>query len=357
MPISPRPRGRRSAALLALCATMALGACDRGPEQLLLARAAGHELTVEETVRLIRSAPRIPADSSVVEAVGNLWVDYTLLAEAVAEDTTLAHLDVTPLVDQRTEAEMILALWDSLVVPDTTVTEAELEAWYAEQGAGEEVVASHILVAFPQGGATPAQRDSVRARAEEIRRRAVAGEDFAELARQFSQDPGTSRRGGDVGRFSRGEMVRPFEEAAFALEEGEISEPVETPYGYHVIQLRERFVPGLDQVRDRPAPYRGRRVRLRGGAHGRGRGPGRGERARAGPPDGTEPPHDPPGPGRRAHGGGVRRRRGHGGRGPGPHAHPAAFVQGAGRAAPRFDSRELGDPGARSEGGAPPPGP
>jgi parvulin-like peptidyl-prolyl isomerase len=79
-----------------------------------------------------------------------------------------------------------------------------------------------------------------RAKAEEILRRVRAGEDFAALAGQFSEDPGSRTRGGDLGWFGRGMMVKPFEEATFALKPGEVSGIVESQFGYHIIKLEER---------------------------------------------------------------------------------------------------------------------
>jgi peptidyl-prolyl cis-trans isomerase SurA len=74
----------------------------------------------------------------------------------------------------------------------------------------------------------------------EIERRLKAGEDFATLAKTFSEDPGSAKNGGDLGFIKRGEMVKPFEEAAFTLRDGQLSKPVETIFGYHIVQPVER---------------------------------------------------------------------------------------------------------------------
>lgn len=123
------------------------------------------------------------------------------------------------------------------------VTPAKVQAAYdelvAEFEPQEEVQARHILVA------TEEEANAVKAELE-------AGADFAELARERSVDPSAQQNGGDLGFFSRGMMVGPFEDAAFALTEpGQISEPVQSDFGWHVIQLqaeRQSEPPAFDQV-------------------------------------------------------------------------------------------------------------
>ena len=97
-----------------------------------------------------------------------------------------------------------------------------------------EIGARHILIRTTDA----VSPDSARAVVEGLRARVLAGEDFADLARQYSEDPSSGPRGGDLGTFGRGQMVPPFETAAFDLAEvGDVSEPVETQFGVHLIQL------------------------------------------------------------------------------------------------------------------------
>jgi peptidyl-prolyl cis-trans isomerase D len=115
----------------------------------------------------------------------------------------------------------------------------------------EQVRARHILFKLEQQ-AGPEEEARVRSEAEAALQKIQAGEDFAVLARQLSQDPVSAEQGGDLGFFKRGEMVKPFEETAFGLKPGMVSEPVRTDFGYHVIkveELREAGYEPLEAVR------------------------------------------------------------------------------------------------------------
>jgi peptidyl-prolyl cis-trans isomerase C len=135
------------------------------------------------------------------------------------------------------------------------VTPAQIDDFYKQNPAqfqqGEAVRASHILIAFPEN-ADAAAKQAARAKAEAVLKDVKAGKDFATLAKANSQDPGSAPNGGDLGFFQRGQMVPAFDDAAFKLAPGEVSEIVETNFGYHIIKVAEkqasRTVP-LDEVR------------------------------------------------------------------------------------------------------------
>ena len=111
----------------------------------------------------------------------------------------------------------------------------------------DDVHAKHILKLFPKD-ATDAQKAVCKQQIDSIYSLLKAGANFEEMAKTESQD-GTSRRGGDLGWFGRGRMVQPFEDVAFALGDGEISEPFATQFGYHIIKKVAHGVPTLDEVR------------------------------------------------------------------------------------------------------------
>ena len=100
-----------------------------------------------------------------------------------------------------------------------------------------QVEVAHILRLFPRGGeVTEEAKKAVKEKIDSIYRCIQAGENFEELAKKFSQDPRSARNGGKLQPFGRNYMVKPFEEKAFSLLDGEISEPIETTYGYHIIK-------------------------------------------------------------------------------------------------------------------------
>jgi peptidyl-prolyl cis-trans isomerase D len=135
------------------------------------------------------------------------------------------------------------------------VPEAEVERFYQDNQdqyvQTEKVHARHILIRVPQD-ADEATTDAARKKIEKVLEEAKASDDFAGLAQKHSEDS-TATKGGDLGFFEKGQMVEPFEQAAFALEPGEISPVIRTTFGFHIIKMEERQEAkekGLDEVRD-----------------------------------------------------------------------------------------------------------
>jgi peptidyl-prolyl cis-trans isomerase C len=138
---------------------------------------------------------------------------------------------------------------DAEVAARITVTSDQVDDFYAKNPAsfqqGERVRASHILIRVPDGADAKA-KEQARATAAEILKQVQGGGDFAALAKEHSQDPGSGPRGGDLGFFQRGAMVGPFEEAAFSLAPGQSSELVETRFGFHIIKVVDKRAAGTE---------------------------------------------------------------------------------------------------------------
>ena len=116
----------------------------------------------------------------------------------------------------------------------------------------ETVKVRHILVAV-QRGATDNDRKAAREKAEGLLKRIKEGEDFAKLASEFSNDAASKSKGEELGFFPRGRMPKPFEDVAFSLKPGEVSDIIDTPYGYYILRLEEKKGAGvrtLEEARD-----------------------------------------------------------------------------------------------------------
>ena len=120
----------------------------------------------------------------------------------------------------------------------------------AEEQAVQHYATRHILVTYADAirSRSTRSRAEALALAESLRQRILDGEEMADLAAQYSEDPGSKNRGGWLGIAPLGSWVEPFEEAALALEIGEVSQPVETPYGFHIIRRESTETIGLRQI-------------------------------------------------------------------------------------------------------------
>jgi len=175
-----------------------------------------------------------------------------LEADGYTEETYRRHV-------QRMAAAKVYL--DRIRADASDVRDSEVEQFYEENEdrltLPEQVRVRHILLTWKPMG-TQDDRAAIREQMEPILERARAGEDFAALAREFSEDSATKGNGGDTGFFYRGTMVPAFEQAAFALQPGEVSDPVDTVFGVHIIKLEERqearLLP-LDEVREQLQDY------------------------------------------------------------------------------------------------------
>ena len=145
-------------------------------------------------------------------------------------------------VPEQVKLEFVLLSAAGLVA-QTSVTDAEVKTFYDENSAkfqgDEQRHASHILIGF---GVSATEQDKAAAKEKALdilSQLKKSPKRFEELATQFSQDPGSAAKGGDLGSFARGAMVKPFEDAVFAMKKGQISDLVESEFGFHIIRLND----------------------------------------------------------------------------------------------------------------------
>jgi parvulin-like peptidyl-prolyl isomerase len=137
------------------------------------------------------------------------------------------------------ESLIINKYLEGIVAAGAKVTEDEIKRAYQEETTADKTASVRHILLLTQGKTEP-EKAEARKKIESLLARAKAGEDFAELAKQYSEDPGSKDNGGLYEDFGRGQMVKPFEDAAFSVPVGEISGVVETSYGYHIIKVVDR---------------------------------------------------------------------------------------------------------------------
>jgi len=177
---------------------------------------------------------------------------------SVSDDDIKQYYDAHPddfMTPERVRVQYLQLDTDSIAV-DMPVDEQALEALYNERSEAyvkpEQRHARHILIQLPPD-ADAASDAAARQKAEDAIKRIKGGEAFDAVAREVSEDPGSAANGGDLGFFSRGLMTPAFEEVAFSLPVGQLSEPVRSPFGYHVIEVLEikpETATPLEEVRD-----------------------------------------------------------------------------------------------------------
>ncbi len=181
-----------------------------------------------------------------VEARRRVVVEYLIEAHLLADAAKAEKLDTGEDFDTRLNYFKLRALRDLFIEKKgkDQVTDAAVKAVYDEQVSKlkpeQEISARHILVKT---------EDEAKAIIKDLEK----GADFAELAKNKSLDTGSGASGGDLGYFTRNQMVKPFEDAAFALKKGEVSKPVQTEFGWHVIKvedIRDRALPSFEDVKD-----------------------------------------------------------------------------------------------------------
>jgi peptidyl-prolyl cis-trans isomerase C len=199
-----------------------------------------------------RAATTPAAKRQVADQVGEIM--------GLAQEARKRKVDQAPGVQQMMVISSDQVLANALakrVSSELKIDDAALHAYYdAHKADFEEAKASHILIRF-KGSRVPVKpnekdltEEEALAKAQDIRKRLLAGADFAATAKVESDDTGAEKNGGSLGpAFPRGKMVPQFDQAVFSLPVGQISEPVKSPFGYHIIKVEERTAKTFEEAR------------------------------------------------------------------------------------------------------------
>lgn len=145
------------------------------------------------------------------------------------------------------EQELALQNYKNNFNKTTKISDEEMKKYYEDHKKDyyrDEVKASHILISTVDKNNKPlseAKKKEAKKKAEDVLKKVKDGEEFAALAKEYSDDPGSKIQGGDLGYFAKDQMVPEFEAAAYALKVGEISDIVESQYGYHIIKVTDKI--------------------------------------------------------------------------------------------------------------------
>jgi peptidyl-prolyl cis-trans isomerase C len=216
----------------------------------VLDQIVGYKLLLQETAARKIAVPDAEIEARIAKIRGQFPNEAAFNQALTEQKVTLEQLRA----DARSEL-LVTKMLQAEVEAKAAVKPQQITDFYQNNPdkfqQGQRVRASHILIAFPPN-ADAAAKQTAKAKAEGVLKDVKAGKDFATLAKENSQDPGSAPNGGDLNFFERGQMVGPFDQAAFALKPGETSDLVETQFGYHIIRLTEkqdaRTVP-IDEVR------------------------------------------------------------------------------------------------------------
>ena len=176
-------------------------------------------------------------DKKTIEEYVDLFINYKLKVCAAID----AHYDTLQSFKDEFAQYRDQQVLPMLVTNDDIEKEAHkiYDQTVKQIGPDGLVKTAHILIQVNQQ-ATPAEAQAAKLRADSVYKALKAGADFAELAKKVSQDPGSARQGGELPFVQRGQLVKEYEDVAFSLQPGQMSEVVQSPYGYHIILVKEK---------------------------------------------------------------------------------------------------------------------
>jgi peptidyl-prolyl cis-trans isomerase C len=213
-------------------------------EKEVVAKVGSRVVTRAEFEQLLNKRGQgFPKDKQMETGLLNNLVQTMALGDAARRKGIDKRNEIKTIIELTIDGVLANELLKEEVLDKLTITEADAKKYYENHQSQfkipEKVRVRHILIRADKSSSEEVRKKS-KEKAEEVLKKAKSGEDFAKLAMEYSDDPGSKTKGGDLGFFERGRMVPAFEEAAFKLNPGEVSGVVETTYGFHIIKMEEK---------------------------------------------------------------------------------------------------------------------
>lgn len=240
-----------------LCAATAFAGDDAVP-----AKIGDKQLTEADFTRILSyydpEKQKIIEQNPQAKATVLKRIIQSMVISKIAKDEGFgSRADIKEQIELLTDDFLATEYIKRKIIANINVTEDDTKIFYKAHMEDfmtpEMVKARHILIKVEKS-ASDEDKKKAKEKAEEILRRIKAGEDFAKLASEFSDDPGSKKKGGGLGSFTKGRMVPGFEKVAFSLKPGEISDVFETPFGFHIVKVEERKeaeIEPFDKVKDK----------------------------------------------------------------------------------------------------------
>lgn len=214
------------------------------------------KITQSEFERIVGTLPENARAQAKTPEGRKQIADQLVELTVLAQEARARKLDETPSVKTRLEIEAKQVLASAVYQTLGNTDDAAMHAYYeAHKGEMEQVHALHILIRF-KGSAVPLRLDQKDLTEEEalkkcqdLRAKILAGAKFEDVAQTESDDVGSGTKGGDLDTFGRGAMVKEFEDAAFSLPVGQVSQPVRSAFGYHLILVESHTTKTFEQAR------------------------------------------------------------------------------------------------------------
>lgn len=227
------------------------------PDQVILT-IGDEKLTVKEYEATIGALPQ-QYQGAARGAQKRQFAERLVQLKILSKEAEKRSIDQQPSVKQQLAFDRQNVLAGALfqdMVKTAKVDDQAARKYYTEhKGDFEQVKGRHILIRFKgsqvplRAGEKELTEEEALAKAQDIRKKLAAGGDFAAIAKSDSDDAGSGANGGDLGTFKHGSMVPAFEQAAFALPVNQVSEPVKTQFGYHLIQVQEKQAKSFEEAK------------------------------------------------------------------------------------------------------------